>query len=88
MVEIGSTHCKPCQMMMPILEDLKKVYKGRVAVAFIDVDKYPQQAQKLQIMTIPTQIIYDRQGKEVLRHIGFFPEDQLTAELDRILGAG
>ena len=84
-VEIGSMHCTPCKMMMPILENLKKKYQGRVAVKFIDVNKYPDLAQQLKIMTIPTQIVYDRQGKEVVHHIGFFPQDQIETELEGIL---
>ena len=85
LVDLGSTHCRPCIMMMPVLASLNKKYAGRVEVKFIDVDEQPGIAKRLQIMTIPTQIIYDREGNEVIRHIGFFPEDGLAAELDRVL---
>ena len=85
LVDLGSLHCKPCLMMMPVLDALKKEYAGRAAVKFINVDKSPKIARKLRIMTIPTQIIYDRQGKEVLRHVGFYPKADLERQLDRLL---
>ncbi len=87
LVDLGSLHCKPCLMMMPVLDALKKEYSGRAAVKFINVDKSPKIARKLGIMTIPTQIIYDRQGKEVLRHVGFYPKADLERQLDRLLAA-
>lgn len=86
LADIGSLHCRPCLMMMPILARLEKDYQGQAAVKFIDVEKEPEAGRRLQIMTIPTQIIYDRKGKEVLRHVGFFPEDQLRKALDKVVG--
>ncbi len=84
-VDAGSLHCKPCLMMMPILDRLEKDYQGRAAVKFIDVNKDPDTARALGVVTIPTQILYDRDGNEILRHIGFFPEEELRGALDKVL---
>jgi len=85
LVDLGSLHCKPCLMMMPILDTLKKKYQDRTVVKFINVDKDMDTALALKIMTIPTQILFDRQGKEVMRHVGFIPQDKLEKELNKIL---
>lgn len=37
LVDFGASGCKPCDMMAPILETLKKKYEGKVNVLFIDV---------------------------------------------------
>jgi len=81
MVDIGAKACIPCKMMAPILEKLEKDYKGRAAIVFIDVRKDPHQAERFDIRVIPTQIFYDKQGKEVLRHTGFMSEEAIVTQL-------
>ncbi len=87
LVDLGATTCIPCKMMMPILAELKKEYKGRVEVNFIDVwdQANAGKAQAFKIQIIPTQIFFDRHGKEVFRHVGFFDKKSITAKLDAIL---
>ena len=71
MIDIGAHKCIPCKMMAPILEELEKEYKGRAAIMFIDVWENPEEGKKYGIRSIPTQIFYDKEGKEVYRHEGF-----------------
>lgn len=85
LVDLGSNACKPCVMMAPILEELKGEYKGRAEVVFIDVWKNPEEAKKFKVMAIPTQIFFDRSGKEVQRHIGFFDKKSISAVLENLL---
>lgn len=84
MVDIGAKECVPCKMMAPIMEELEKEYKGRAAILFIDVWKYRDQAQKYRIRAIPSQIFYDRDGKEVKRHEGFMDKKSIVAELQKL----
>jgi len=84
MVDIGAKKCIPCKMMAPIMEELEKEYKGKAAIIFIDVWVDPSQGKKFGIRTIPTQIFYDRDGKEVMRHEGFFEKQAIVAELKKL----
>lgn len=84
MVDLGAKSCVPCKMMAPILEKLEKDYKGRAAIVFLDVWKDPDQAKRFGIKVIPTQIFYDKQGSEVLRHIGFMSEEAIVAQLKKM----
>jgi len=70
-VDVGSTHCIPCKKMVPVLEGLTKRYKGRLEVIFVDFDKEKKFARELGATMIPTQIIYDKAGREVRRHVGY-----------------
>jgi len=74
LLELGSTTCVPCKMMTPILEQLTAEYKGKLKVEFVDVGKNAAIARKYNINVIPTQIFLDSKGKEVYRHVGFFPK--------------
>jgi len=77
LVDLGATKCIPCKMMAPILEELKKEYKGRLEVVFIDVWENRGEAENYGIQSIPTQIFYDENGKEFARHEGFFPKEDI-----------
>lgn len=84
MVDLGAKKCIPCKMMAPILQELQSEYRKRAAVAFIDVWEHPEAAPKFSIRTIPTQIFYDAQGKEVSRHEGFLDKQSIVAMFIRL----
>lgn len=46
-------------------------------IRFINLKKERGVAKELKIMMIPTQLIYDANGKEVYRHIGALEEAEL-----------
>ena len=78
MIDLGAKKCIPCKMMAPILEKLEKVYAGKAAVVFLDVWEDPVPAKHFGIRAIPTQIFFDRKGKEVYRHEGFLSEEAIV----------
>ena len=84
MVDIGAKKCIPCKMMAPVLEELEREYQGKAAIIFIDVWVDASQGKRFGIRTIPTQIFYDREGKEVLRHEGFMDKKSIVAELQKL----
>lgn len=84
MLDIGADKCIPCKMMAPILAELEREYEGKAAIVFIDVWKYPEEGRRFGIRSIPTQIFYDRDGKEVFRHEGFFDKKNIVAKLEQL----
>ena len=84
MVDIGAKECIPCKMMIPIMAELEKEYKDRAAIVFIDVWVNRGAGDKYGIKIIPTQIFYDAQGKEVLRHEGVLQKETIIAELKKL----
>lgn len=85
LVDLGAKSCIPCKLMAPILEELGKEYKGRAAVIFIDVWENRNKAKEFKVVTIPTQIFYNKQGQEVYRHIGFFDKESIKEKLDSLI---
>lgn len=83
LIDLGAHKCLPCRMMAPILNQLKAEYKDKAAIVFLDVWQDQTPAKAFGIRVIPTQIFFDADGKEVLRHEGFMDKqsirDQLTA---------
>jgi len=78
MVDFGAKKCIPCKMMAPILERMEKRYSGRAAIIFIDVWQDQEDIERFGIRGIPTQIFFDKQGKEVYRHVGFMSEEAIV----------
>ena len=81
MIDLGADRCIPCKMMAPILEKVKKDYEGRALIHFYDVWKDRTPAERYRIRVIPTQIFFDKDGKEVYRHEGFMSEADIVAKL-------
>jgi thioredoxin 1 len=84
MVDIGAKACIPCKMMIPIIESLSEEYEGRAGIVFIDVWKNPNETEKFGIRVIPTQIFYDHDGKEVMRHEGYISKEDIVKVLTKL----
>jgi len=81
LVEFGAAGCRPCDMMQPILEKLRKKYDGSLNVVFIHVGEEQVLGARYGISSIPVQAFFDVSGKEVSRHVGFFPEEEVEKVL-------
>jgi thioredoxin 1 len=84
MIDLGAKKCIPCKMMAPIMEKMEKVYKEKAAIVFIDVWEHREQASRFKIRVIPTQIFYDKDSKEVYRHVGFMSEKEIVRQLKKL----
>ncbi len=76
-LELGSTTCIPCKQMEKVLESVREKYGDQIEVIFHDIKKEKELVAKYRIKMIPTQVFLDVDGKEIHRHIGFYPEAQI-----------
>lgn len=84
LAELGSSSCIPCKQMKPILERLAVDYQGRLNVVIIDIYEQRKLAEQFKVMAIPTQVVFDSNGKEITRHIGLWPREQIDGELNKM----
>jgi thioredoxin 1 len=82
-IELGSVNCVPCKKMQPIMKSLEQKYGEQLKIIFYDIWKkeHKDKAEKYGVKLIPTQIFQDENGKEIHRHVGFYPE----SEIDKFL---
>lgn len=85
MVDLGAKSCIPCKMMAPILERVGSYYEGKAAIRFIDVWENPDAKSQYGVQAIPTQIFYDKTGKERERHVGFLGEESIKEKINALL---
>jgi thioredoxin 1 len=81
MVDFGADGCIPCEKMRPILAELKEKYAGRVNIVFVHARQETVLAMRYRIQSIPTQIFYDKSGKEVFRHTGYYSQRNIERKL-------
>lgn len=82
-IELGSVNCIPCKAMQPVMKSVEEKYGAQIKVIFYDVWKQDQAhyAKEFNVRLIPTQVFLDANGKELMRHEGFFPEKDIDAFL-------
>ena len=80
MLDLGSVSCVACKAMIPVMDELKAEYPNDLQVDFIDVWKDNSAADKYRVSAIPTQIFYDKTGKELYRHIGAIDKKAILAK--------
>ncbi|MGF1537753.1 MAG: thioredoxin [Elainellaceae cyanobacterium] len=84
LVDFYATWCGPCQMMVPILNQVGSQLKGQLQVVKIDTDKYPAIASRYQIQALPTLVLF-KNGEPVKRLEGVMPAEQLVQTLKPLL---
>ncbi|CAN0913481.1 Thioredoxin Y, chloroplastic [Linum grandiflorum] len=76
LVDIYATWCGPCQLMVPILEEVSSVLTDTVQVVKIDTEKYVSIANQYDIQGLPTFILF-KDGKPIDRFEGALPKEKL-----------
>ena len=84
LIDFGASGCGPCDMMAPILEELKKEYVGVFNVEIINVREHQILGARYGVTSIPVQVFFDKDGKEAYRHVGFLPKSKILEKLDEM----
>ena len=83
LLDCWATWCGPCKMVAPTIEKLADELAGKVKVAKLDVDENPKTTMKLEIMSIPTLLIY-KEGKIVDKMVGAQSKSEIEKHLANI----
>ena len=84
MVDFWAEWCGPCRMVGPVVEELSKVYEGKIKIAKMDVDKNRQTPAKFGIRNIPT-LIFFKGGQVAQTIIGAQPKSYIEGEIKKLL---
>jgi thioredoxin len=80
LVDFYADWCGPCQMMVPILEQVNSQLKDRLRIVKIDTEKYTELASQYRIEALPTLVLF-KQGKPVDKIEGVMQAAQLVQHL-------
>lgn len=78
LVDFFATWCGPCQMLAPILTDVKKELGDSIKIIKVDVDKNQalMAAPQFQVKGVPTLMLFQK-GKMLWRQSGVVPKEQI-----------
>jgi thioredoxin 1 len=83
-VDFWANWCGPCRALAPTIVELAKEYNGKVLIGKLDVDENPGTAEKFQVFSIPTMIVF-KDGKEAERLVGLCPKNKIGDTLQKYL---
>ncbi|MFM2062336.1 MAG: hypothetical protein RLZZ507_2006 [Cyanobacteriota bacterium] len=84
LVDFYADWCGPCQMMVPILEQVNLQLKDRLRIVKIDTEKYTQLASQYGIAALPTLVLF-KNGQPVDRIEGVLQAPQLVQHLQQLV---
>jgi thioredoxin 1 len=74
-------------MVGPLVEELSSEYAGRIKVAKLNTDDYPEVARRYRISSIPALLIYDS-GQVQNMIVGALPKSELRMFVESALPKG
>ena len=83
-VDFWASWCGPCRALAPIVQELAKEYSEKVLISKLDVDKNPTTAERFQVFSIPTMIVF-KNGQEAERLVGLIPKNRIDNALQKHL---
>ena len=83
LVDFYADWCGPCKMITPILKDVQEELGDKVTIVKVDVDADGDLAQRFDVMSIPTLILF-KDGQAVNR-TGFLPKPKMIEFINTAL---
>lgn len=82
LVDFWAVWCGPCRQVAPVVEALAGKWGATVKVGKVNVDDHPSIAEKYNIMSIPTLMLF-KGGVVVERVIGFASQAALEQKFQQ-----
>jgi thioredoxin 1 len=76
LVDFFATWCGPCQMLAPVLKQVKDNLGERITILKIDVDKNQELASQYQVRGVPTMVLF-QDGKQLWRQSGVLTKEEI-----------
>mgnify|MGYP001273071042 CR=1 FL=1 len=83
-VDLWAVWCVPCLMYAPTMEEVAKEMKDSAVFTKVNVDEQPDIAQRYNIMSIPTTLIFFK-GNIVKQLIGIQTKEELTEAIKSVM---
>ncbi|RZK42134.1 MAG: thioredoxin [Pedobacter sp.] len=81
LVDFFAEWCGPCQMMTPILDQVKSQIGDQATIIKVDVDKNRKAASAYNVQGVPTLILF-KDGKQIWRQSGVVQPSQLKKVIE------
>lgn len=79
-VDFYADWCGPCKMMSPIIDQIAEENVPNLTVGKVNCDDNTDLAEKFQVMTIPTIMVF-KNGEVIKTFIGVTPKEEILSTL-------
>ena len=84
LVDFWASWCGPCQMLIPILENIAEDYDGKIIIAKMSVEENQETPAKYDVMSIPAIKLF-KNGEVVDEFVGARSEEEIREFIDKNL---
>ncbi len=76
LVDFWGAHCRPCQRIAPLVDELAEEYSSQLRVAKVDAGTNPQLAARYNVISIPVLMVF-KDGEPVDQLLGAHPKNSI-----------
>lgn len=80
LVDFWAPWCEPCKMVRSEIKRAAESTKNYASVVKVDVDKFPDLAERYEVMAVPT-LLFFKDGQDVKRIIGYVTQGEIEKTL-------
>lgn len=77
LIDFWAEWCGPCRMLSPVVDQVAEEMGDQIIVGKVNVDEQPVLAQKFNIMSIPTLLVF-KNGSVVQTSVGVRPKQEIV----------
>lgn len=75
LLDFWASWCGPCRMLTPVVDDVAEAHPD-LKVGKINVDEQPELAQKFNVMSIPTLVVF-KDGVQQKSSVGLIGQEEV-----------
>ena len=86
LIDFWAPWCGPCKAIAPVVEELSKVYDGKIKIVKMNVADNPNTPGRYGVRGIPNLILF-RSGEVKDQIVGAVPKSHLVKAIDSVIAA-
>ncbi len=84
LVDFWAVWCGPCKAIAPVVDEIARIYAGKLKVAKVDVDHNAATPSRFGIRGIPALLLFSG-GKVIDQIVGYAPQNVIEEKVQRLL---